>query len=135
MVEDVRRLRHLGHEGGLAAADAVVETYARVDSVCEAHGSRRGGHEAPRLRHDDDERGLTKEGGLAGHVRPGDESDFGRSFAPEFEVVGDELSPFNQSFEDGMTPAVNSEDWFVKNGRADVVPARGALRERGDGVE
>ena len=34
-----------------------------------------------------------------------------------------------------MTTGLNLEKFFVNDGGADVVPARGALREGGDGVE
>src|SRR2546423_14103350 len=101
-MEYLRRLDHLGHEGRLAAADAVVETYARKDAITEADACLRRGHEAARLRHQHDERGLSEIGGLAGHVRPCDERDLRRFAAAQREVVGDERLVRCDALDHGM---------------------------------
>ena len=52
VAQDVGRLLHLDHEGGLAAQDLVGGADAREDAVDEAELGLARGHEAAHLRHE-----------------------------------------------------------------------------------
>ena len=105
-----------------------------IDAVGEPDHSLCGGDKAPGLSHDDDERRLTQERGLARHVRPRDERNLRRAAAAEVNVVGDELPFLDQPFEHRVATAANAQDRLVHDQGANVVPARGRLRERRDRV-
>ena len=90
-IEDGGGLGHLDHEGGAAARHVVAGADAGVDAVDEAEAHAGGGNEAAHLRHDDEQRCLTKVGGFAAHVGAGDAA--GRAGpSVEIEVVGDEAT-------------------------------------------
>ena len=81
VAEDVRRLLHLDHERGLAAQDLVGGAHPGEDPVDQADLRLARGHEAAHLGHEHDERGLAEEGGLAAHVRPGEDEEVLRGVA------------------------------------------------------
>ena len=70
-VEDARRLLHLHHEGGLPPRDVVGRTHAREDAIHHRQLAPRARHERSCLREQADERGLPQVGGLAAHIRAG----------------------------------------------------------------
>ena len=89
MVQDVRHLRHLHHEGGLSGAQVVAGADAGEDAVHHADVGVGRGDEAAHLGHQDDQRHLAHIRGLARHVGAGDDGHPVLLFAHK-RVVGDE---------------------------------------------
>ena len=73
--QDVRRLDHLDHERAALARQVVLRAHPREDAIHHAEPRRRGRHERPDLRQQDDQRDLPEVGRLASHVRPGQDRD------------------------------------------------------------
>ena len=82
VVQYVRRLAHLDHEGGLAARKVVARADAREDAVHEVDARRRRRDERTGVSQQREQRDLPDVGALARHVRPGDEHDLGEVIFP-----------------------------------------------------
>ena len=88
VVQDVRRLAHLDHEGGLPAREIVARADAGEDAVHEIDARLRGRDERAGVREQREQRDLPDVGALARHVRPGDERDLGkRAAAPPVRML------------------------------------------------
>ncbi len=71
----------------------------------------RAGTNEPILRHQDDERGLAEIGGLAAHVRAGDQEKL-LACGLEVEIVGDEaLASLAQEFFDDRMAAADDQEF------------------------
>ena len=77
-VQDVRRLLHLDHEGRLAARDVVGRADAGEDPIDDRQLGAAARHERPGLRHEAEQCGLAEIGGLAAHVRSGEDDELVR---------------------------------------------------------
>ena len=73
VVQDVRRLGHLDHEGGAPAGEIVRGADAREDAVHRPDRRRLCGNVAAESRENHDQRRLPHVRGLAAHVGPGDD--------------------------------------------------------------
>ena len=71
--QDIRDFRHLDHKGTLSARQIIRRADAGEDPVHNTDLCRFRGHEAPDLRHEDDQGGLSHIGGFTGHIRSGDD--------------------------------------------------------------
>ena len=92
-----------------------------------------GRHERAGLRHEADERHLAQVGGLAAHVRPGQDDELAVP-AVELRVVGHER--VGAVALDDRVPAVEDRQLVaVVDVRLDVVVQRGGFGERGEHVE
>ena len=88
IVEDVRRLGHLDHEGRTPPRKVVRGADAGVDPVHRADDRGLGGDEASRVGKEHDVSGLAHVGRLSAHVGTGDDEH--PSLRPELEIVGHE---------------------------------------------
>ena len=104
VAEDVGRLEHLDHEGGLVAEEVVGGADAAEEPVDDAEGGVGGGDEGARLRQDGDEGVLPQEGAFARHVGPGQEPDALR-LAHEAVVADEGPALFEQALRDGWVAA------------------------------
>lgn len=131
VAQDMGRLEHLDHEGGLVAKQVVGGADAAEEVVDDAEGGVGGGNEGARLREDGDEGVLAQEGAFAGHVGTGEEPD-GLGGADE-AVVADECAALvAQALRDGRVAA--GEDLV---GRAEVEERAHVglvVREEGEGA-
>ena len=75
VVENVRGLGHLNHEGGLPTRQIIAGANAGEDAVHEVNACFRRRHKAAGVREQGEQRHLPDVRGLARHVRPGDERD------------------------------------------------------------
>ena len=75
VVQDVRRLAHLHHEGGLPARQIVAGADARENAVDQINARFRGGNERAGVRQQRQQRHLPDVSAFARHVRAGDERD------------------------------------------------------------
>src|ERR1043166_2854466 len=71
IVNDVRGLVHLHHERGLPAREIVVRAHARENAIYQTDLCAHRRHEAPDLRHQNNQRNLADIGRFPRHVRPG----------------------------------------------------------------
>ncbi len=126
-VENGGDFAHLDEKRGAAAREIVGGADAREDAVDERQARLRGGNEAADLRHEDDQRGLAKVGGLAAHVGAGDEQDVAGGIV-EIEIVGDEAlaALFEEFFDDGM--AAGDDEQFAGVGEFGRERSRGRRR-------
>ena len=91
VVQDVRRLVHLDHEGRVAAGEVVTRADAREDAVDQSQAACLRRHPAAHLRHQRDQRHLPDVGRFARHVRAGDQHQL-RLVARQRGVVGHEAA-------------------------------------------
>ena len=131
--EDIRHLRHLHHEGGLAAIEVVGSADAREDAVGQGDVRRGRGHKAANMRHQRDQRHLAHVGGLARHIRPGD--DHHAVFAVEMGVVGHEHRAPQPLFDHRMPPLHDLIAPFVVDRGAHVLVFLRHKRKREQNVE
>ena len=110
MIQDAGDFAHFDEESGAAAREIVGGADAREDAVDDAGVSpARAGTKQPDLRHQRDQRGLAQVGGLAAHVRAGDEQELLRLLI-EVEIVGNEaLAALAQQFFDHGMAAADDE--------------------------
>ncbi len=93
-------------------------------------------YERSHLRQQNDECGLPQVGGLAAHVRPGDEQDLVRG-AVEVQTVGHKALALllEKMFDDRMAAAQNQQFTAIGEFGTRVVPRRGQDGESGEHVE
>ncbi len=84
VVQDVGRLAHLDHEGGLPAREVVARADAGEDAVHQINARVGGGNKRTGVRQQNQQRNLPDVGALAGHVRPGDEADLRMDWSAAF---------------------------------------------------
>ena len=133
VAQDVGRLLHLDHEGGLAAQDLVRGPHAGEDPVEEAHLGLASRDEAAHLGHQGHEGGLAQESGLAAHVGPGEDQQ-PRLFIPQSEVVRHE-GLGEQALHHRVTSLPVEELVAARDPGLHVVEAAGRFREGGQDVE
>lgn len=102
--QDIRRLEHLDHEGGLVAEEIIRRPDPAEELVDDAEFGVGGRHEGAGLCEDGDEGVLPEEGAFAGHVGPGEEPDALGS-ADEAVVAGEGAALFLQPLRDGRVAA------------------------------
>ena len=73
VVQDVRRLAHLDHEGRVTAGEIVASANTREDTVDRADARAVCGHETANVGEQHDQRGLAHVRRFAAHVRAGDD--------------------------------------------------------------
>ncbi len=136
MIQNGGDFAHFDEKSGTAAREIVAGADARKDAVGDGKLRLAGRNEGAHLRHQDDERGLTQIGGLAAHVRAGDEK---KLLTPglEAEIIGNEaLSLLPQEFFDHrMAPADDEKFAGGVEFRAGITAIRGELGKRGEHVE
>ena len=134
VVEDVGRLLHLDEEGRAAAREVVGRADAREDAVDEPDAGGVGGDEAAGLREDGDEGDLAQVGGLAGHVRAGDDEYLARG-AVEARVVRDEALGAGELLDDRVAAAADVDGVALVDLGADVAEGEGSVGEGAEHVE
>ena len=97
VVQDVRRLLHLDHEGRLPARDVVGRADAREDAVDQAELGLPGRHERAALRQQRQQRHLPQVGGLAAHVRAGEHDQLMRRAVRASTSFGTKVPPASRS--------------------------------------
>ncbi len=108
VVEDVRGLVHLDHEGALAAAEIVAGADARENAVEQSDHRALGRHEAAAMGQQRDDRDLPDVGALARHVGTGeDDEPLGVDVEPY--VVGHEFLAGVELLEHGMPRFLEQE--------------------------
>ena len=134
VLQNVRHLAHLHHEGGLPARQIVRRADAREHAVHHADVRGGRGHERADLRHDRDQRHLPHIGGLARHIRTGDDSD--AVFAPvENGIVRDEQAVGQHFLHDRMTAVPDLDAVGEIHDRTGVVIVTGDIGERAQHIQ
>ena len=128
VMQDVGRLDHLDHEGGLARRDFVLRADARKDAIHQAERGRVRRHERADLRHQHDQRDLAQKRGLAAHVRAGDDQD--ALVRVKAHIVGHERHIRKRLLDDRMPPADDVQLVGIGQPGAHVAIADGDLRQR-----
>ena len=131
--QDVGRLAHLDHEGGLALGEVVAGADAGEDLVHNADSRRRGRHVAADLGEQDDEGDLADDGALAGHVWAGEDDD--AVFVGEAGGVGDEALALDHGLDDGVAPLVDVDAGLLGQQRRAVAAQVGELGEACEHIE
>ncbi len=127
VVEDVRGLRHLDHERGLAAVQRVVGAHAGEHAVAHTDRGAIGGHETPRLSQHHQQRRLADVRALARHVRAGDQRQARRrTLGPELAVVGHEALP-DRLIQHRVPPGVQRQRTLPIDLRARPAPMVGLV--------
>ena len=135
VVQDVRRLGHLDHEGRLSRVDLVGAADAGEDRVEHADLGAFRGDERAHVREQRDERDLPDVGALARHVRSGDERERrARGAAAERGVVGDEARR-ERAVEHGVAAALDRDAAVRVDLRPRPALAARDRREAGERVE
>ena len=132
--EDGRRLRHLHEERAVAARQVVLGADAREDAVHHPDPRAPGGHEAPHLGQQHDERRLPHVGRLPGHVRPRDHEalDLVRH---EPEVVRHEPRALGPELEHRVAALLDVDDAAVVDDGPDVAALARHVSQRRQHVE
>src|SRR5579875_4016434 len=118
VVQDVGRLAHLYHEGGLAAGKLIVCAHAGKDAVYDADGGRIGGHKAADLSQKNDQGGLAKVRGFAAHV--GACNDKQPVLLVEVAIVGEVVASKADALYYGMASAENMDRVPIMHLRAHI---------------
>ncbi len=132
VVQDVRRFRHLDHEGRAAAREIVRRADAREDAIDRPDHRALRRHEAADVREDRDDRRLPHVRGLTAHVRPGDDQ-----HAPariEHQVVRHERR-IRKSLDDRVAPGGDLQHGLCHELRLHPLQLAGALGETGERIE
>ncbi len=132
VVQDIRRLAHLDHEGRLAARQIIARADAREDAVDRSHFCSVRGDEAADMREQHDQRVLAHVGRLTAHVRAGDDQH--AAVVVEHEIVRFERIAAHL-FDDRMTAAFDVYPFRVHEPRRAPVQRVGTVGERGEHVE
>ena len=106
VVQNIGRLAHLHHEGGLPARQIVARPDAREDAVHQVNPRLHRRNERARVRQQHQQRHLADIRALARHVRPGNESNLRefRRAARQRRVIRHEALFAQTLFEDWMAP-------------------------------
>ena len=97
-------------EGRFATGDIVRGSDTGEDAVSKSEMGGFGRNEGADLRQKHDEGGLTKEGGLTAHVRPGDDHDL-RLLVVEVHVIRHVALPEGELLlDDGVAPSTDIDD-------------------------
>ena len=134
--QGARLLQIFGHALAFCIGQAKELSATAVASIgaCLPPARRFGRHEAAYLRHDDDERDLTKVGRLTGHIRPG----YDHHAAPipvEATIVRDERSRVQAHLDNWMPAGDDVDRVAVFQRRATVAVIRRDLGQRSKDVE
>ena len=122
VAQDVRHLRHLHHEGGLAGAEVVAGADAGENAVHHADAGAGRRHERAHLGHEDDEGHLAHIGGFARHVGAGDDG-HPLLLLPHKRVVGNKEAVFQNLLHHRMAAVPDLDDaGFVHIRPAVAVP-------------
>jgi len=142
-VQDVGRLQHFDHEGGLADVEKIHGPDPGEDPVHDAEFGAFRGDEGSHLGHQDDQRDLAEIGRFAAHVGARDDQDLivGRV---EESIVGDERFGVHR-LDDGVTSPGDPDGVPLPHDGPPVVPPGRKLRQgqehvhqgdgRGDGLQ
>ena len=132
MIQNRSDLTHFHQESRSPAGEVVAGAYARKDAVDDGKFSLARGNERAGLRHQGDQRGLPQIGGLAAHVRAGDQEEL-LGLRLEVQIVGDKaLAALPQElFNDRMPPADDQELAAGGEFRPGVTAVGRQLGERG----
>ncbi len=107
--QDVGRLHHLQHEGGLAPGQVVSRADPGEYPVGDADAGLAGRDEAAGLGHEADQGHLAHVGGFAGHVGAGNHQ-YLVFVAVQAGVVGDEALSKIHGLDDGMAAVLDVDD-------------------------
>ena len=132
VMQDLRGLAHLHHERALAGRQIVARADTREDAIQRADARGLGRHEAADMREQHDQRGLAHIGGLAAHVRAGDQQQ--AAVVVQFGVVGDERR-VGKALHDGMPAAGDLDARRVGQRGRDPVIVERAAAERAEHVQ
>ena len=111
VIEDAGDFAHFDEERRTAAREIVGGADAREDAVDDREFCLPRGDEAAGLRHQRDQCGLAQVGGLAAHVRAGDQQKLLRLLI-EVEIVGNEaLAALAQQFFDDRMSTADDEQF------------------------
>ncbi len=134
MIEDVRGLQHLDHEGALSGGDVVLRADAGEDAVDQSDASPLSRYERADLRQQGDQRDLPQPAALASHVGAGEDHDL--LFAGvEMRVIGYELAAGQGRLQHRMPPRSDIDrPKFVQLG-LDVLVAHRKFRQGRDHVD
>jgi len=128
VLQDLRDLRHLHHERGLAGGQIVRGSDAREDAVHHADARRARRDEAAHLRHQHNESNLPHIGGFTGHIRAGQNGNAVRA-AVERRVVRDEQRILEHLLHDGMAAVCDMQLAGEVDLRAAVILPGGQRRK------
>ena len=135
MIENAGCFSHFHHEGGLAGVQFIAGTDAGKDAIGDANDGAFRWHEAPHMCKEDNQRGLTNVGALAGHVWSGDECQCCRlERGAKFSVIGNE-SVAQQFIKNGVAATGDFKDRFFHNFWANPAVARGNFGKACNSVE
>ena len=134
VVEDVRDLDHLDHEGRGAAADVVARADPGENAVDHADASLGGRHEGADLGQENDQRGLADVGGLARHVRAGQERDR-LLLEAQLAVVGHEGLAGGRELDDRVAAVGDADLLALVDLGGHVAVVGGPLGEAGQDVQ
>src|ERR1700730_13495308 len=132
--EDVRRLHHFNHEGRQPAGQLIVSADPGEDPIAKADDGPLGGHEATRLRQQDDDAGLPQVGRLAGHVRSAEQHDL-LIVRVQPQVVGHEAARPQRSFDQRMAATDDLDPGLVLQRGAHPSMTAPDAGQPGDGIE
>ena len=137
VVQNVRRLVHLHHEGRVPLGEIVACADAGENPVCHADARRGGRDPASRLGHHGEQTHLSQVGRLAGHVRTSNDPHtfFGTLGRIEVGVVGNEGLPSRPLVEHGVTPVTDLQHSRTINDRPGVAEESRGLGKRAESVE
>ena len=135
VVHDAGGFVHFDHERTFAGGDVVRGTDTRENLIDQTDAGRGCGHKGAHLRHEGDERGLTKQRTLTCHVRTGDNHDLLR-FGVEFQTVAHIfLSGRHEGLNDGVATFADVNDGAVVHHGTHVVSFARNLCQRIEAVE
>ena len=134
VVQDVRRLDHLHHEGALPGRQVVLRADAGEDAIHQPDARRLRRDERADLRQQRNQRDLPQVGRFARHIRPGQQQDL-RVAGGKLGIVGDEGDLALARLHDGMASGDDVDGVALVQLGTAVVLARGDLRQRQQDVK
>ena len=121
VMQDHRSLQHLHHECGFSAGDVVGSSHTGEYLIAVTESRFGGWHIRSHLSHQDDQRRLTQERRLTGHVRTR-KDDYLLLFIIKINVIRNEfLSGLHHGLDDRMTTLLYVDDLAVVHLRTAVI--------------
>jgi len=118
MVQDVGCFNHLHHKGGLTGVNFILGADACKNPIDQSDAGRGGRHITANLRHQDNQSHLAQEGGLAAHIRTGNDADNFTRF--KGGIVWDKTFTGKHLFHHGMTSIADFQDRVSGNFRTSI---------------
>ena len=134
IVQDIRRLVHLDHEGGVPFGKVVTRPDTCEDPIGHADLCRGGGDPASHLGHHGEEADLTEIGRLACHVGAGDDSHAVLG-GIEIGVIRNESLASGVLLQHGVTAVTDLQDGRVIHNGARVAVETGGFSQRSESIE